>query len=676
MRGTSAVAEIAAVQRTTNARQATGAIGLLNLLSLILSVTLRPDLPMGVLLAFTSAGQGAAYLLVRSGRSRAGVLVSCAFLYIEQIGVMAVTGELGPIPYLVTLVMLLVAATAEARWLPLSFLSCLLVLAIEGRLSGWSESDQGAIITASLFTTAVFVVSLLHVRGTKHAFDLAERQDAARAVAAAAAMDSERRYRLIADSTDDLIALVDGSGVSVYLSPSHRRVLGVDVEAMVGRLPVEFLNIENINEANQAFIHTLEHGDGRVELRVRRGDGTLRMLEAHMTRVESANGTLVAIISRDVSERRDLEMRLHASERLEALGRLAGSVAHDFNNLLTVIAGASELARRTLPAQHPAMADLDTVLGATGTATDLARQLLTFSRRQLLVRTHVDLASVLQTQRELLTRMVGKTISLEYDFEDGLPTVLMPRAHVEQLAMNLAGNARDAMPTGGRLIFTMRRRLLGDRVVADLVAGEYLVLEVKDQGVGISDDVLPHLFEPFFSTKGARGTGLGLATCFGIVAQAGGTIRVESVLARGTAFRVFLPAATAGPPPALDPRVPREVRRVLVVDDDASVREMTSRMLRSEGHEVHTAATLAEARQVLDDHSVALDAMLTDVVLGNESGMDLIEPCHRARPQARIVVTSGYTPDSTASESLALYEAGFLPKPFSRNQLLDALRGV
>ena len=675
MGGTSAVAEIAAGQQITNARLATATLGLLNLLSVVLNLLLGHSVPMSVLLTVTAAGQGIAYLLIRAGNSTAGILWSAAFLYVEQIGVLVLQRQLGPLPYLVTLVILLVAATSRARWLPLSFLSCLIVLAIEGALSPWAESDQSLIITATLFTTVVFVVSMLHVRGTERAFDIAERQDRARATAAAAAMDSERRYRLIADSTDDLISLVDNAGVVVYLSPSHRRVLGVDIDAMLGCLPKDFLAIQNLGEADQAFKRTLEQGEGRVELRVRNPDGTLRILDAHLTRVGSGDQPLVAIISRDVTERRDLEMRLQASERLEALGRLAGSVAHDFNNLLTVIGTASELARKELPPQHPAIADLDAVLTAAGTAADLARQLLTFSRRQILVRTRVDLATALAAQRELLTRLVGKAIRLEYDFEKDLPSVLMPRAHVEQLAMNLAGNARDAMPSGGQVTFTMRRRVLTDPGVNDLVAGEYVELEVKDQGTGIPDDVLPHVFEPFFSTKGALGTGLGLATCFGIAAQAGGTIHAQSTLGKGSTFRVFLPAAGAAQAPANVPQAARDVHRVLVVDDDANVRDTTIRMLRSEGHEVYAAATLAEARRVLEDGDIQLDAMMTDVVLGAERGTDLIESCHRVRPTTRIVVTSGYTPDAHASQVLMKHQAIFLSKPFRREHLLKALRG-
>jgi CheY-like chemotaxis protein len=328
-----------------------------------------------------------------------------------------------------------------------------------------------------------------------------------------------------------------------------------------------------------------------------------------------------------------------------------------------------------LPANHLARADLDAVLAAAGTAAELAGHLLTFSRRQVVVRTRVDVGEVLTSQREVLERVVGPRVRLEYEVEGDLPTVLIPRAHVEQVALNLAGNARDAMPSGGRLLFRLRARNLGDREIGDLVAGRYVELEVQDEGVGISPDVLPHVFEPLFTTKGTLGTGLGLATCFGIAIQAGGTIEVASEVGKGTTFRLLLPAAGAPDASIAVPATPSEVKRVLVVDDDANVREMTARMLRAEGHEVLAASTLAEARAILDDHAVRLDALVTDVVLGAEQGTDLISPCRKARPETRIVVMSGYAPDPNASATVAASGAAFLAKPFGRDQLLRALRG-
>jgi CheY-like chemotaxis protein len=252
---------------------------------------------------------------------------------------------------------------------------------------------------------------------------------------------------------------------------------------------------------------------------------------------------------------------------------------------------------------------------------------------------------------------------------------MMPRAHFEQLTMNMAVNARDAMPQGGRLEFTLGRRRFADGEVPDLAAGDYAELRVQDDGAGIPPDVLPHVFEPFFSTKGALGTGLGLATCFGIVTQARGTIRVESEGGKGTTFCVLLPsaegAAVAEPRPSVIPMG----RRVLVVDDERTVRETTARVLRSEGYEVHLASTLTEARRVLADRTIALDAVLTDVVLSDERGIDLLEDCRRDRPRVRVVVMSGYTPDAGASQVLTRFGAAFLAKPFGRDDLVRALGG-
>jgi len=672
----SAVDEIAATQRSNNVRLITSTLSLLTLVAAGAAWGLGAKVGLCVFLALTSAGMGLAYLLARRERIGPAVVLTGFCILVEHVGAVALSKALGPVPYLASIGILLAAATTPGRWLSASLVACLVALGIEGWLSPWSTADQQAIVTAALFTMVVFVVSSLHVRGTERAFAIAEGRDRERASAAAAALESERRYRLIAQSADDLIALVDQAGRALYLSPSHERVLGLPVAATIGQPLVESLHIENIDAAGEAFTHALAEREGRVELRVRGGDGKLRILDARMNRVDGEQGRLVAIISRDVSERRDLELRLQASERLEALGRLAGSVAHDFNNLLTVIGGGAEMARAVLTPTDPAREDLDAVLAATSTATDLTRQLLTFSRRQVVVRTRVDVTSVLRGEHDVLARLVGPNVRLEYELEDNLPLVLIPRAHVEQLAMNLAGNARDAMPSGGRLFISTRQRTLADREVGDLLAGPYIELAVRDQGMGIPSHVLPRVFEPLFSTKGGRGTGLGLATCHSIALQVGGAIQVDSEEGKGATFRVLLPVADAAPSPVPVPAAPLDLRRVLVVDDDASVRDLTIRMLRAEGHDVLAASTLAEARAVLADATAHLDAMVTDVVLGQERGTDLIAPGRVAWPRMRIVVTSGYAPDPGASEAVARHGAVFLPKPFGRDQLLRALHGA
>jgi signal transduction histidine kinase len=448
------------------------------------------------------------------------------------------------------------------------------------------------------------------------------------------------------------------------------------VTATIGELLRERLSLEDMQAGAQIFERALRDGEARGDLSVRAADARLRVLDCLMKRVDRKPEMLVAIISRDVTERRDLERRLQASERLEALGRLAGSVAHDFNNLLTVIGGSAELALDGLEPTHPARADMDAVLAAARTATHLARQLLTFSRHQLVVRARVDIGAVLRAQREVLARLVGPCIRLEYELEEPLPPVFVPQAQIEQIALNLASNARDAMPGGGRLRITARRRTLADRDVGDLVAGTYVELAVSDEGTGIPRDVLPHLFEPFYSTKRGLGTGLGLATCHGIAVQAGGAIQVDTRPGRGTTFRVCFPIADSRAQAPAVSSAASEPEHVLVVDDDPGVREMTTRMLCAEGREVRTASTLDEARAILDDPRARVDVLLTDVVIGAERGTDLILPYRKARPKLRIVVMSGYTPDPSASEIVTGQGVEFLPKPFGRDQLLRSLQGA
>lgn len=670
------IASIAASQRVVNAQRVTLTLTLLCALATPVAFALGAPSAVAVVLTATTTGNAVAYWLTRSGQSVAGVLLAGVALLCEHVGVVWVLRELGPVPYISPIVILLVAATARSRWLVPAFALTLVALALEGLLSPWQRADHQAIFTAGLFAVVIFVVSLLHVRGTERAFGLAEKRDDALSAAAAAAAESERQYRLIADNTNALIALVRSDGRALYLSPSHSRLLHLDVAQALGQRTLEQMAIQNPADAESAFVATLEEGEAQVELKLERPDGAELRLDTSMKKLEADGETLVVIVSRDVTSKRLLEQRLIASERLEALGRLAGSIAHDFNNLLTVIGGAADLARASLPAGHKTQREIDTVLSATSTATRLTRQLLTFSRRQLTVPVELDLRTALEEQRELLERMVGKRIQLEYDFAPELPRVSMPESHFEQLAMNLVVNGRDAMPGGGRLTLGVRMRSVAAQQIEGLRAGDYVEFRVKDQGTGIAAEVLPHLFDPFFTTKGDSGTGLGLATCSSVASQLGGAIAVETELGKGSTFRVFLPVSTAAPAqPASEPPAPVSVRRVLVVDDERPVRETIARILQASGHEVFMAATLADARAMIEDETRDFDALITDVVLSGERGTDLLEHCRKLRPYTKILVMSGFTPDPNAAAALSKYKAGFLPKPFRREQLLKALQG-
>lgn len=668
------IAAVALAQRAENARLITLSLALLTAVAALISFVIDPHVWMAPFLVATALGMGAAYGLARRGALESAVAVMSGCVFVEHVGAVAISGTLGPVPFIAPVVILLVAATSTARCLWTALAASLLTLTVEGLLTPWTSEDRGTIVTAGLFVALVFVVALLHARGVERAFAMASEQSRAHERAARHALELERRYRLITESADDLIALIRSNGQVVYLSPSHERVLGMPVEVLGSGSFIEHLEIDNLDEVAVSFVRACSDGRGRFELRIRRVDGQLRIFDVRIRRLDPETPDLMALISRDVTEQRALETRLQASERMEALGRLAGSVAHDFNNLLTVIQCSAEIGAARLPDGHPTRDDVAAVLRASSTAADLAQQLLTFSRRQLLLRAPIDVGSVIAAQEDLLMRLVGPKVQLRCFLAEQLPQVVIPKAHIEQLTMNLAANARDAMPQGGRLRITTRLTTLRDREVEDLVAGEYVELEVHDDGEGIDPGVLGRVFEPLFSTKNGLGTGLGLATCHAIATQAGGAIVVASDAGKGTTFRVFLPVAYESEQPEPVSVPGREPKHVLVVDDDASVRELVRRMLRSDGFDVKVAATVAEAREHLEDVELPLDALITDIVVGHERGTDLLEPCRRLRPEVSVLLMSGYVPEPCAADALVKHGATFIGKPFGRDQLLVALR--
>ncbi len=669
------IGAIALAQRALNARVITASLAALTFLAALATLVLPSKPWMPPFLAATAVAMSVAHWLARQSRLGLAIALTTACVFVEHIGSVAISGKLGPVPYIAPVALLVVAATGTARWLTLAFVATLAALGIEGSLTPWLAEERASIVTAGLFAALFFVVALLHVRGVERAFAVAEKQARARDRVAKQALESEQRYRLIAESADDLIALVKRDGEIVYASPSHERVLGLPMPVlMTGRLN-DHLNIHNLQDLAAHFEQAFVVGHGRTEMRIARADGVVRIFDVRMRRVEFESKELLAIISRDVSEKRELEDRLHASGRMEALGRLAGSVAHDFNNLLTVIQCSAEIGRERVPDGNPAREDLETVLQASNTAATLAEQLLTFSRRQIVERLPIEVGAVLREQRDILTRLVGPEVQLELNLAPGLPRVVMPKSHVTQLALNLAANARDAMLAGGRLKISTRLQHLSDRQVEDLVAGDYIELEVQDTGDGIPTDVISRVFEPLFSTKGGLGTGLGLATCQAIATQTGGAIAVKSVVGKGTTFSVYLPVApdSRPPEPVQLPRG-RDVRHVLLVDDDSNLRDLVTRMLRADGFEVKTAGTLGEARALLDNPSVMVDALISDIVLGNERGTDLLASCRKTRPNTGILLMSGYTPEAGSEQALVAHRASFLSKPFGRDQLLAALK--
>ena len=425
--------------------------------------------------------------------------------------------------------------------------------------------------------------------------------------------------------------------------------------------------------------------DFSAQYRTLRRDGTVGWLNG-MGRVQlGPNGEPVrgVGISLDVTEQHALEQQFQQAQKMETVGRLAAGVAHDFNNLLTVILGNCELLLENLGAGDPRAGDLTEIQTAGTRAAGLTRQLLAFSRRQVIEPTLLDLSAIIADMQGMLGRLIGEDITIVLALGAALPPVLADRGQLEQVVMNLAVNARDAMPKGGTLTFeTASVHLDGhDATTHPKVApGPYVVLTVTDTGSGMTPEIKARLFEPFFTTKGpGKGTGLGLATVYGIVTRSGGSIAVRSEPGSGTAFKVCLPrAATAHiavdvQTPALPPRAASQT--VLVVDDEPGLRKIIARLLQRLGYTVLTAADAVEAHIVFDAHS-AIDLIVTDVVMPGASGPELMRQLIKKRPALRVVYMSGYTEDTTVHHGVLEPGMAFVNKPFTSQALGQKIREV
>ena len=393
----------------------------------------------------------------------------------------------------------------------------------------------------------------------------------------------------------------------------------------------------------------------------------------------------VMVLAADLTERKRLESQLRQSQKMEAVGQLAGGVAHDFNNLLTAIIGYTSLLLKAMPPgqQHDDLLEIDR---AAGRATELTQQLLAFSRRQMLQPTLLDLNTVLSDTMRMLGRLLGEHIELAILPDPALGVVRADRGQIEQVIINLAVNARDAMEAGGKLILETRNVCL-DRAYASQhpgsAEGEFVMLAVTDTGIGMSAETQARIFEPFFTTKErGKGTGLGLSTVYGIVKQSGGTIYVYSEPDRGTTFKIYLPRVMAAQSPAASvPAAPkpasvRGAETVLVVEDEEGVRSLTCRVLRTYGYTVLEAENGGEALLIAEQHHAPIHLLLTDVVLPRMSGRKLAERLVRASSELRVLYMSGYTDGSIVNHGALEPGTAFIQKPFTPEGLAQKLREV
>jgi CheY-like chemotaxis protein len=376
-------------------------------------------------------------------------------------------------------------------------------------------------------------------------------------------------------------------------------------------------------------------------------------------------------VTADVTDLRESEDRFHQAQKMEAVGRLAGGVAHDFNNLLTVILMETDVLDSTPGVAPEARESIGEVRRATQSAAALTRQLLAFSRRQIIEPRVFDLNAAVDDTSKMLRRLIGEDIRLDLRLAPGPLGVLADRGQIEQVLTNLAVNARDAMPRGGTL--TVRTS------VEHSNPGD-ITLEVSDTGGGMDAEVLAHAFEPFYTTKEmGRGTGLGLATCHGIVTQAGGRIEIISAIGVGTTVLVVLPRVELPAEPTAEPTAtafPRGDESILLVEDETGVRQVTARILRAQGYQVLEARDGADALRQLAVHRTPVDLLLTDIILPGMSGRELAERIHDTRPEIPTLFASGYSDDVVLQERLIAHDAAFLPKPFTKESLVRRVRDL
>jgi len=496
-------------------------------------------------------------------------------------------------------------------------------------------------------------------------------------------LENERRYRLLFQSNPEAMWVYDCDTLR-FLAVNDAAV------ARYGYSEQEFLamTVRDIRPVSELarFEETLHNQTGGTftGFRHRRKDGTLIDVDIESQPITLAGVPARLVLARDTTERRQLEDQLRQAQKMEAVGQLAGGIAHDFNNLLTAILGSTQLLLHATPPEDGRREDVEEIKNAGRRAAELTRQLLAFSRRQVLAPKVLDMNTVVSQMDKMLRRLIVEDVELVTQLAGDLGPVSADPGQLEQVLLNLAVNARDAMPRGGRLTIETANVFLTEEYSERhhrLPPGQYVLLAVSDTGVGMDEATQKHLFEPFFTTKEVgKGTGLGLATVYGIVKQSGGYIWVYSEPGHGTTVKVYLPrvsgAAEPLPVAAATPELRRGSETVLLVEDAPPVRSLARKSLESYGYTVLEAADGPAALELSAGHARGIDILVTDVVMPGMSGRELAERLAPARPAMRVLYTSGYTDDAMVRQGVLRAGVAFLQKPFIPETLARKVREV
>jgi two-component system, cell cycle sensor histidine kinase and response regulator CckA len=475
--------------------------------------------------------------------------------------------------------------------------------------------------------------------------------------------------------------------ITDFVSARVTDVLGYSPDEMIA-LGARVIHPDDLDElvrnTNEAFSQS---GTRTFRYRIRHQNGDYRWFENRVRAVAPAGGDGATLfgVARDITDQLSSDDALRASreelqqaQKMEALGRLAGGVAHDFNNLLTTMGGNASMVIDQLQPDDPRRDPLQEIVSASERAQRFTRQLLAFSRKQVLATEPIDLGEVVSSMQLMLARMIGPEYRLEASVSGKMPLVAADRGQIEQMVMNLVVNARDAMPNGGVIHVRARASQPDEAILARKGGRSHAVLEVEDAGVGIASDLRERIFEPFFTTKErGKGTGLGLSMIYGFVRQSGGEIDLASSPDRGSCFRIYLPALGAEQPQDAaaatgQVKAADALPTVLVVDDEPGVRHLASAMLRRAGYTVMEAADGVEAERLAETHEGTIDVLLTDIVMPGARGPEVAERLRTIRPAIRVIYMSGFR-DTSPLGDVERGEALFVQKPFLRSALLGAV---
>jgi two-component system, cell cycle sensor histidine kinase and response regulator CckA len=498
--------------------------------------------------------------------------------------------------------------------------------------------------------------------------------------------EAQKRLTTAVEQAAEAIVITDDNGIIQYVNPAFERIAGYSREEAIGQNPRLLKSGEHDTKFYEQMWNTIK--GGRVwsgELVNRKKDGQIYHEQATISPVKDASGKIVNFVAvkRDITEHLELSKQLFQAQKMEAIGTLAGGVAHDFNNVLQVALGYSELilGDQELPQRYKA--DLRQINEASRRGAELVQRLLTFSRKTEVKPLPLNLNLRIDSVKKMLERTIPKMIEIQLVLAKDLAAINADPTQVDQILMNLAVNARDAMPEGGRLVIETANLVLDEEYAAshlEAKPGRYVLLSFADTGIGMDEETLEHMFEPFYSTKGVgAGTGLGLAMVYGIVQQHGGRIRCDSELGQGTTFRIYFPTIVSDEKP--EEKTPKEMpaggsETVLLVDDEGMIRDLCSRILAKAGYKVIAASNGKEALKAYQQRKDEISLVILDLIMPEMGGKQCLESLLEFDPWVKVIIASGHSPNGETREALSSSARGFVDKPYNIRQVLEVVRSV